>query len=538
MDFDTLTDLPENQYLVPIYNIAAMSKKLDALVRRAKKLGASAINYTVSNDDVVQTRTKRDIWTGKQVPVIKLFKLVTVNGEAPKFNGWQIVARLLHTSQTGIEGANIINAVPGMTVPEQFRTSGCVCNHCNFNHIVRKDTYVVLHDDGTYKQVGSNCLRDFLGHNSPANIVSIASYVSHFDDAIGGFSGDDEDREEQDPHGPFVRGEASYDLAAILTFAQAFSRVYGWTSKAEAMNDEKKQASSNVVARLRFGWKLTEDEQQMLQHIRDETSEEQGAKDEAFANAAIAHAAALDPRSDFEHNVKAIANSNSITYRTLGTACAILGVYRRFLEGETKRKIERAGKPESNHVGTKGERLNLTLVVVGVRPYEGQFGAVQIHNLADTNGNQFIWWATARETLPVGETVNVVATIKGHDTYKGVKQTALSRVKLAKAAPTAEETAAKKAQAKQRANERKEREKLVSGLPADLRAKMASVYGQPHARVDLTDDEAKALRDAFGYDIVTSYGDPLKHVLHAYSGQGRDLAELAHKLAKKATVNA
>src|SRR5699024_12772450 len=85
----------------------------------------------------------------------------------------------------------VVISAPG--VDETIDSSGYTvgtCHHCQINRY-RTNTYVVRHDDGTQKFVGSTCLKDFLGWDANPYLV-FRDQVDE-DDIIGGLEFDPTD---------------------------------------------------------------------------------------------------------------------------------------------------------------------------------------------------------------------------------------------------------------------------------------------------------------------------------------------------------
>ena len=80
----------------------------------------------------------------------------------------------------------------------------------------------------------------------------------------------------------------------------------------------------------------------------------------------------------------------------------------------------------STHVGSIGDRIELSLKVTKAIPLETRFGTSILHTLTDENSNTFTW-NTSAKNLPVGGRYVMRGTIKSHDVYKNEKQTALTR---------------------------------------------------------------------------------------------------------------
>ena len=81
----------------------------------------------------------------------------------------------------------------------------------------------------------------------------------------------------------------------------------------------------------------------------------------------------------------------------------------------------------------------VTVTVVNTRTFENDWGTTELVSMTDEAGNVFKWFASggARtndgDDVTEGETYTLVATIKGHGEYAGVKETNLNRCVLNRA---------------------------------------------------------------------------------------------------------
>ena len=89
---------------------------------------------------------------------------VTVSTEIVKIGGWTPVATL---SFTGSDNRPMIYEWAGQTLPKEMRKNTPECQHCNKIRS-RKNVYVMVNEDGDYTQVGSSCVRDFIGYDPKA----------------------------------------------------------------------------------------------------------------------------------------------------------------------------------------------------------------------------------------------------------------------------------------------------------------------------------------------------------------------------------
>lgn len=93
-----------------------------------------------------------------------------------------------------------------------------------------------------------------------------------------------------------------------------------------------------------------------------------------------------------------------------------------------ERKIKEAEGPSlSEYVGTPGERFyNITAIYKSSRGFVGKYGWTSIHTFQI--GESVLTWFTIKGiNLEKGQAVNLTATVKRHETFRGVKTTQLSR---------------------------------------------------------------------------------------------------------------
>lgn len=395
------------------------------LGRRAVKLGVTAPTHAFGAcEDVTETRREevgeddhgRPMYT--DVTEVVRYWPTTVEGEAPKFAGWTLAATIQILDGEGSERQVLVRSITEAPSPLRYRNADAAggCEHCKAARH-RKDTFLVLHDSGEWKQVGRQCIRDFLGHKSPENIARMAELLLSLR-ALG-------------EGGGLGGGDAAKKLPLdyFMGFVAAVIGKWGWRSKKRA-SEEGKRATATIAldhaAPSRELLKL----QARGQWERLVPSE----ADRARATEAIEWASSLTDAeveaSDYLHNLRVIGSIGVVEHRTAGYAASIIIAHDKALD----RVRARQALPESNYVGAVGERVVLTLTLKKVIVVENAFGITHIHLFNDEAGNDFKWFGSKRLQLDwespevtEGETVAVKATIKNHEEYKGRKQTSLSR---------------------------------------------------------------------------------------------------------------
>lgn len=83
-------------------------------------------------------------------------------------------------------------------------------------------------------------------------------------------------------------------------------------------------------------------------------------------------------------------------------------------------------KSESEFIGEVGDRLDFTLTVNKIIPFENYFGHSNMYIFNDESGNEFVW-TTSAKTLTLGKTYQVRGSIKEHKMYRNSAQNVLTR---------------------------------------------------------------------------------------------------------------
>lgn len=389
--------MDSKEYLIPHQNLDTLLTALKRLQNRAIKLGMVMDWTSKFSHEITSTSGK-----------ITKFYSLNLFGQTPKYEGWTFIATLQH-----IEAGTILRCIPGETIPESYRTASNYCDHCQSSRR-RIDTFVVRHDNGKHKQVGRQCLKDFLGHDDPHALASFAELLITAGDLAASSANDPEnddceDRERSnDPRAPQY-----YSLAHLLPTVAACCRVFGWTSRTAARDKGVSSTADDAFNQI-YNPKLKPEEKIQLT-----------AKDESDAISALEWAEKLVyklPLSDYEHNVALVATSGMYEPRTLGIAASILSSWKRTVEQQHR-------AASMKYVGTVGEKIQWTLRLVSERTVEGRFGVKHLYTFADEEGNTIIWWTQSLD-LTEGASYIVKGTIKKHAEYNGTKQTELTRCKV------------------------------------------------------------------------------------------------------------
>ena len=439
-----MTDTPENAPVLatkattflafPAHKVDvakdALAKLYSRLVRAAARTGAeapAAPTLTASAPYVVSTcdscRVSEKCWVGGTCIVCKkghMFSTTVVDldlvAPAPRLAGWEFLAVV-----TPLTGGNLIKKVPGADTEgfdfAPWRTGALKCTHCNTVRD-RKDTFLVRATGegstpaGTVKEVGRNCLKDFLGGKSAAWILGSLAFEKCVEDCLGEGGG-----------GGGGRGELVWEPVEFLSWTAASIRLTGWLSRSVARDTGKMATADHVLYLLvpPFGG----DGRARWHEARTEFRPT--AEDSEKAKAALAWAKALTGASDYEANLKLVANEPYVTYKLAGLLASAVAGYDRAVGEEVKRRAFAAARKDE-HFGTVGDKVTVTLTCEAVYDVDTAYGTLHINKFRDAEGRTFVWKTTSAR-FEAGKSVTLKGTVKAHGEYKGRKETELTRCK-------------------------------------------------------------------------------------------------------------
>lgn len=375
--------MENRHFIVASSNKNIINRQLEKLSKRAMRLGLPEI---VWNFDKPFVNTN-----GKLMIPIDISGPLTVN-----YANWEFVATLQHLPT----GENIIRSIlDNAEIPNQYRSNGSICEHCKVNRY-RKDTYLVRHAiNGSFVQVGSSCIKDFLGGNSPDNILQRANLAAEIVSFING-------NEFGEPS-----SEPTYFINNFLEQTSACISIYGWLSKSKAYDSGGVATVSRVQDSLLGNSSKIEISDFDIKKAESAIDWVESLSDQEVEN------------SDYLYNIRAIVRSGLVEWRTMGFAASIISAFDR---AQTSNKI----RIISNHVGTVKTREVFTLRSNNKFEYVGSYGVTYKYIFNDEFGNVIIWNASKPQDFIAGHKYLVRGTIKAHSEFKGVKQTEINRCEI------------------------------------------------------------------------------------------------------------
>jgi hypothetical protein len=261
------------------------------------------------------------------------------------------------------------------------------------------------------KEVGSTCLKDFLGHD-PSSFFFFAQIETKLDDMVEDFG-----------LGSWGSGDPMhYSLIGILTLTSAIIKKYGWTSRSEAYdysyNNGGKVATADDVLDY-----LTKKNKTVEEKVELEDT------DKEIAEKTIEYFKSLSNQdNDYIMNCLKVIKMNRVSHKRLGIACSMIQVYRNNL----KKELEKANELPSEWFGNIGSRLEDCEVICTFKTFcETQFGTSVLYKFQHVDGDVYkTFYSGHTWEVEQGEKVRLWGTVKKHDEWNGKKETMLTRCKV------------------------------------------------------------------------------------------------------------
>lgn len=392
-----------------------LQQKIEKLNTRARKLGLPEIQIHIQEElfKDVQTAGEQKGVTHKE----KFYK-VKIEGDAPKLAGWQFVARVQHQGEE-----NIIDVVPGEDTPalREFRsTKGERCDHCKTSRY-RIDTFIVKNDQGEYKQVGRNCLKDFLGlHKNPQSILWYMSTIASLGDLIR--------QSEQHAGDKGMRAERYVSVEDVVAAAAEIVSHEGYIKR------EDPHGRPGTVGEVRRGV-LSQPSQydSPRDKVLRQWAQNPSPQSKQQAQTVIQWFNSLPEETinaeQFYQNVRAMMRNNQVSPRNFGYIVALIPMYARAMN-MIKQREQRAAK-SNEWLGTVGGTLPPTKVkVIRTNMISGPYGTSQIVSMEDATGNLITWFNSSKNRYEKDQEFTVTGTVKKQDQFHDKKQTVITRAKV------------------------------------------------------------------------------------------------------------
>jgi hypothetical protein len=373
-------------FRVPVATLGELHRRIERLDRRARRLGTGAIAL----HDVTGVGSD-----GRAI--------VVLSGRTPVLAGWSVAAIVEHRDGEAV--LRPVSEVGERLAAREFAAPRC--EHCRVRRR-RVETFIVVRaDSGEMRQVGSGCLRDFLGGQDPDRACHQAEYMALARAAVA---------DADDSTGGDGSGAVMLSLDVFAACAAHVVRAHGWVSAERA---RRSSGTASADAALR---------------VFETAPDAPDGADRALAAGALRWAQALlaakPELTAFERDAVAVVTDGSVlTRRERGLVCALIAFYR-------------GRRARSHHVGNPGLNVDATVLVERVleRP-SARHGTVRRCDLLDADVNRLVWWQTRGTPLREGEVVQLHGRVERHTHFGTTAVTVLASCRRARTAAAANSVA-------------------------------------------------------------------------------------------------
>lgn len=387
-------------YTLSTGEYAATVEKIEKINDRAEKRG-----FTGRLEVVGVPREKKSTHPLTGIETVETVVDTQITGKAPSYAGFTFLARIDRVGDTFT-----IATAPGVDHVDRALVHAGECDHCGFNRR-RNNTYLVRNDEtGETVNVGSTCIKDFLGWDASVVFFTQADLSEDLDSLNFG--------------GGYY--ERHFTVDTVLATAVAATKAHGWVP---ASSYDDMPTKSVVSLALMPPMKLHPREKALLEAMA------------AFADEAVAHAANVKAyilsddfagQSTYVENLKVLAAADVVTSKHFGLLASAPQAYARHLGQVAERKAQASKSEGSEWVGQVGDKKVLVEgTIEQVRYFHGDYGTTTIYKILSKEGNLFTWFSSNGALGDdEGVEVKITGTIKKHEEFKGTKTTVLTRCKV------------------------------------------------------------------------------------------------------------
>ena len=378
-----------------------LCEKIATLNRRAEKLGVPPIYIEII--DRWKEKAKDELFGFEFEREMIDFEL---SGDTVKLNGWRLAAVL-----EPVDENMLVNLVPGEeSIPHEYRAFNLSCDHCGTKRR-RNKVYLVAHDDGSFKRVGSSCLHDFLGHD-PAALLAAAEAWRALDEDAG-------DPGRRPDFADWCRAEPAVETDRLIATTAIVMRRFGWVSRKVARDHGDREATADFV------WAILTDPTYGRRMIEKHgLTPDEAALDLAKRARMWAEELSETEPTEYLYDLGVACRSGVVIHATAGFVASVFVAYNRHVEARA------TDSATSEHVGEIGERLEMNLEVMTCKHFDSAYGVRTLVKFKSVEGSILVWWATGERVVKNGERFAVRGTVKEHKEYRGVKETTITRCKM------------------------------------------------------------------------------------------------------------
>lgn len=373
---------------------AATIEKIGKINARAAKRGFTG------KLDVTGTPVEQKSKNALGIEVTEILVETTVTGEPPSYGGWRFLATLDWDAEAGL----IVRTAPGVSTVDRTGLREGWCAHCKQNRH-RNKTFLVGSDKGEQVQVGSTCIKDFLGWAGNPVFFTTDDITEQVESFLGA--------------GSYV--ERRWTAETVLAAAWAAIQVDGYVPASayngqptkgtvlQILDPHTKWDRAKVIAYRPYVAKSQEQAKIILDWLRN----------------------VFSGQTEYAINLLAVAKSDTVSARNLGLLVSAPQAWAKAQERDLVRRKERA-EILNEYSGAVKDRLTLKVTIQSIRYIDGDWGTSTLYVLLGDDRRVYKWFSTngALGETTDGSVYTITGTVKKHEEYNGNKSTVLTRCKV------------------------------------------------------------------------------------------------------------
>ena len=286
-------------------------------------------------------------------------------------------------------------------VPEEYKYRR-ECDHCKTKRQRKSTVLLYSEEESKYVQVGKSCIKDYIG----IDVGNYARYLSFFDDLETYIL-------ECEKSNKFSY-KREYELDEILSITLEDVKRYGYISKQKAIDNEVDSTAYKVFMMITDGVDYGTGDRPYIKYSEISITQEQIQKVKDFY-------LNFKSDSDYINNIKTILQTKWVNTGNISLVVSAVGTKIR-MEKENEEKKE----SNSQFIGKVGDKISFRSKVECLYSAMSSYGMFRIYKMFQGE-NEIVWKTT--KYLDTDLEYDFTATIKGHEEYKGVKQTEVTRAK-------------------------------------------------------------------------------------------------------------
>ena len=409
-------------YSIPEENIEALEKKLAVIQRKCAKYGCDFMYRRVGEHMIKRKEEVEWSWS----PVTYWAKMIDieVEGKAVAENGWEIVGAV-----EKLEGGNFITPFIDRQIPERYRNAEMICEHCQSKRARKSVVLMYNEEKDEWKQVGKSCMLDFTGKFNAED----AAFIAQFFDSIRSYADEYCKSYALDPY------RAWWDTKTVLCYAVECIKHWGYQKEGWGDNDR----TNMRIARCLFQHPQDTNIQSLMASVKFDAM---STANVALVEDICSRLLALDAEDEYTENLQILLKSEQIQFSKFQFVASAVPYYNRLVAREEEQKREAAMSP-SNFIGEVGDKIvfdidSISLVGMYTSSYGYSSQTTYRYKFVTPEGNIVMWdasnpiwehWDAEKidgVATVVGLPLQIKATVKKLDEFRGVKQTWITRGKV------------------------------------------------------------------------------------------------------------